>query len=187
VLGLGQDTPNRTVVVALGWLRQVRPPSVLRRIVPRDRIPLSPPPLPPTATQVLGLGQATPYARLGVPLSGLGWLRQVRPPSVLRRIVPPSARATQVLGLGQATPNNWGLAPGWLRQVRPPSVLRRIVPEFPTATQVLGLGQATPSRPLSVPLSGLGWLRQVRPPSVLRRIRPLNPTATQVLGRAQAT
>jgi hypothetical protein len=64
VLGRGQDTPNRTVLgVPLGWLRQVRPPSVLRRIVPRGRIPLSPPPLPPTATQVLGLGQATPYAR----------------------------------------------------------------------------------------------------------------------------
>src|ERR687887_439607 len=45
----------------LGWRRQVRPPSVLRRSVP----------LSPTATQVLGRGQATPNRVLGVPLIGL--------------------------------------------------------------------------------------------------------------------
>src|SRR5918912_1805849 len=58
-------------------------------------------PLPPTATQVLGLRQAT-SARMLVVL--LGWRRQVRPPSVLRTIVPPSPTATQMLGRGQATP-----------------------------------------------------------------------------------
>jgi hypothetical protein len=67
VLGLGQTTPTREVVVPLGWRRQVRPPSVLRTIVL----------LPPmgvlhvaTATQVLGLGQATPIRLVSVPLSG---------------------------------------------------------------------------------------------------------------------
>ena len=56
-------------------MRQVRPPFVLRRIVP----------LSPTAKQVLGCGQATPLRSLVVPL---GWLRQVLPPFVVRRIVP---------------------------------------------------------------------------------------------------
>src|SRR5918911_4725100 len=116
-------------------LRQVRPPSVLRRITP----------LPPTATQVLGRGQATPTRALGLRLS---WRRQVRPPSVLRTIVPvgvlsrkPPPTATQVLALRQATPNRSMVVPlGWRRQVRPPSVLRTIMPPYPTATQVLGLG-----------------------------------------------
>src|SRR5919199_646546 len=128
----------------------------------------------PTTTQVLGLGQATPSRPLYVPLSGLGWRRQVRPPSVLRRSVPYSPTATQVLRLGQATPRSPGISVplglGWRRQVRPPSVLRRIVPKALTATQVLGLGQATPCRSMSGPLI---WLRAAasaarsdkRPPS----------------------
>src|SRR5918912_1246268 len=112
-------------------------------------------PLPPTATQVLGLRQAT-SARMLVVL--LGWRRQVRPPFVVRRIVPPPPpTATQLLGLGQATPyrKSSGVLLGWRRQVRPPSVLRTIVPPSPTATQMLGLGQATPRRVLGVPLVGL--------------------------------
>jgi hypothetical protein len=48
---------------------------VLRRIVPPS----------PTATQVLGRAQTTPFKMLGVPLV---WLRQVLPPFVVRRIVP---------------------------------------------------------------------------------------------------
>src|SRR5919202_969238 len=61
-------------------------------------------PLSPTATQVLGLGQATRTRVPPVPLIGLFWRRQVRLPSVLRRIVPQTSTATQVLGLRQATP-----------------------------------------------------------------------------------
>src|SRR5437868_3636420 len=135
------------------------------------------------ATQVLGLGQATPPSQLGVPLIGLFWRRQVLPPSVLRTIVALTAMAlaltdTLVLGRGQATRMR-EVPLDWRRQVLPPSVLRRIVPLHPTATQVLGLRQATPSSSLVV---ALGWRRQVLPPSVLRKIVPPSPTATQVLG-----
>src|SRR2546421_577364 len=68
-------------------------------------------PLSPTAKHVLGRGHATPNRWLGVPL---GWLRQVRPPSVLRRIVPLTPTATQVLGLGQAPCRSLSVPLGWL-------------------------------------------------------------------------
>ena len=100
VLERGQATPVRVSGGPKVWRRQVRPPSVLRSIVP---LPVSVgcgTMLPPTATQVLGLVQATPVRLSGLPL---GWRRQVRPPSVLRTIVP-APTATQRLGLGQATP-----------------------------------------------------------------------------------
>src|SRR5919202_548590 len=101
-------------------------------------------------------------------------LRQVRPPSVLRRIVPPTPTATQVLGRGQPTPTRvLGVPLGWMYQVLPPSVLRRIVPIvplFPTATQVLGLGQATPFRLSGLPLvwlvaTGAAGRSDKQPPS----------------------
>jgi hypothetical protein len=135
-------------------------------------------PVPPTATQVLGRGQATSSRRvLGAPKV---WLRQVRPPFAVRRIVPLSPtvvpthpRATQRLGLGQATaPRLSGVPLGWRCQVLPPFAVRRIVPLYvvmlaPTATQVLGLGQATALRRLVVLLV---WLLAAgradkRPPS----------------------
>src|SRR5438270_252890 len=81
----------------------------------------------PTATQVLGLRQATSCRVLNVPL---GWRRQVRPSSVLRTILPLPPTATQVLGRGQATPSRvlgvplgWRLAAGTAGRAdkRPPS------------------------------------------------------------------
>jgi hypothetical protein len=68
VLERRQATPDRGVLVPLGWLLQVLSPSVVRRIVPLLVLPL--PRTPPTAKQVLGRGQATPSKVLGVPLGG---------------------------------------------------------------------------------------------------------------------
>jgi hypothetical protein len=57
VLERAQTTPFKMLGVPLLWLRQVLPPFVVRRIVPLVGVPSI---VVPTATQVLGLRQATP-------------------------------------------------------------------------------------------------------------------------------
>jgi hypothetical protein len=112
--------PRRALVVPDVRAVQVLPPSVVARIVPE----------PPTAKQVLVVGQLTPERSWLLTLDLCA--AHVLPPFAVTRIVLKYPTAKQVLVLGQLMPRR-GLVVPELRavQVRPPSVVAAM-PRYPT-------------------------------------------------------